>query len=158
MFLSECITFVCTFLCCHCTTTTWKRLIHHLHISHNTLCLSPKILHSLRFSFLLGIAAVRREIENNACEKICWANKVHYGKCASGEFHVLWRTSGGGGGWGLGGRKQAKTKFSLFLNLSAVPKKSTPATNFEKSASKLPIQSNQQQEAPEVLVVIVVGL
>ena len=41
----------------------------------------------------------------------------------------------GGGGWGLGGRKQAKTKFSLFLNLSAVPKKSTPATNFEKSAS-----------------------
>ena len=64
----------------------------------------------------------------------------------------------GGGGWGLGGRKQAKTKFSLFPNLSAVPKKSTPATNFEKSASKLPIQSNQQQEAPEVLVVIVVGL
>ena len=38
----------------------------------------------------------------------------------------------GGGGVGLGGRKQAKTKFSLFLNLSAVPKKSTPATNFEK--------------------------
>ena len=26
------------------------------------------------------------------------------------------------------------------------------------NASKLPIQSNQQQEAPEVLVVIVVGL
>ena len=131
MFLSECITFVRTFLCCHCTTTTRKRVIHHLHISHNTLCLSPKILHSLRFSFLLGIAAVRREIENNACEKIFCANKVYYGKCASGEFHVLWRTSGGG----LGGRKQAKTKFSLFLNLSAVPKKSTPATNFEKSAS-----------------------
>jgi len=57
-----------------------------------------------------------------------------------------------------GGRKQAKTKFSLFLNLSAVPKKSTPATNFEKArvyfksdvfaavaavnASKLPIQRN----------------
>ena len=41
----------------------------------------------------------------------------------------------GGGGGGLGGRKQAKTKFSLFLNLSAVPKKSTPTTNFEKNAS-----------------------
>ena len=42
---------------------------------------------------------------------------------------------GGGGGVGLGGRKQAKTKFSLFLNLSAVPKKSTPTRNFEKNAS-----------------------
>ena len=42
---------------------------------------------------------------------------------------------GGGGGVGLGGRKQAKTKFSLFLNLSAVPKKSTPTRNFEKKAS-----------------------
>ena len=41
----------------------------------------------------------------------------------------------GGGGVGLGGRKQAKTKFSLFLNLSAVPKKSTPTRNFEKNAS-----------------------
>ena len=30
-----------------------------------------------------------------------------------------------------GGRKQAKTKFSLFLNLSAVPKKSTLATYFK---------------------------
>ena len=39
---------------------------------------------------------------------------------------------GGRRGGGDGGRKQAKTKFSLFLNLSAVPKKSTPATNFEK--------------------------
>ena len=42
-----------------------------------------------------------------------------------------------GGGGGLGGRKQAKTQFSLFLNLSAVPKKSTPATNFVKNASSL---------------------
>ena len=41
----------------------------------------------------------------------------------------------GGEGGGLGGRKQAKTKFSLFLNLSAVPKKSTPTRNFEKNAS-----------------------
>ena len=39
------------------------------------------------------------------------------------------------GGGELGGRKQGKTKFSLFLNLSAVPKKSTPTRNFEKNAS-----------------------
>ena len=92
MFLSGCMTFVYTFLCCHCAITTWKRLIHHLHISHNALCLSPKILHNLCFSFLLDITAVPREIENNACAKICWASKVHYGRCASGELHVLWRT------------------------------------------------------------------
>ena len=42
---------------------------------------------------------------------------------------------GGGGGGGLRGRKQAKTKFSVFLNLSAVPKKSTPTRNFEKNAT-----------------------
>ena len=40
-----------------------------------------------------------------------------------------------GGGGERGGRKQGKTKFSHFLNLSAVPKKSTPATSFEKNAS-----------------------
>ena len=45
-----------------------------------------QFLHNLRFSFLLGITAVSREIENNAYAKI-WgggANKVHYGKCGSG--------------------------------------------------------------------------
>ena len=36
----------------------------HLHISHNALYLPPKILHNLCFSFLLGITAVPREIEN----------------------------------------------------------------------------------------------
>ena len=62
-------------------------------------------------------------------------------RCIMGDVQVAnftfygGRRGGGGGGVGLGGRKQAKTKFSLFLNLSAVPKKSTPATNFEKSAS-----------------------
>ena len=50
-----------------------------------------------RFSFLLDITAVPKEIENNAYAKI-WggggggggANKVHYGGCANG---VYWRRS-----------------------------------------------------------------
>ena len=39
--------------------------IRHSHISHNAPYLSPKILHNLCFSFLLGITAVPSEIENN---------------------------------------------------------------------------------------------
>ena len=44
-----------------------------------------KILHNLCFSFLLGITAVPRETENNAYAKFWGANKVHYGRCSSGE-------------------------------------------------------------------------
>ena len=36
-----------------------------MHISHNAPYLPPKILHNLCFSFLLGITAVLRDIENN---------------------------------------------------------------------------------------------
>ena len=47
-------------------------------------CTSP-IMHLICFSFLLrGITAVPREIENNAYAKFWGANKVHYGRCASG--------------------------------------------------------------------------
>ena len=60
--------------------------IRHLHISHNAPYLPPTILHNLCFSFLLGITAVPREIENNAYAKFWGANKVHYGRCESGEF------------------------------------------------------------------------
>ena len=59
-------------------------LIRHFHISQNAPYLSPKILHNLCFSFLLGITAVPREIENNPYAKFWVANKVHYGKCGSG--------------------------------------------------------------------------
>ena len=52
--------------------------------SHNAPYLPPKILHNLCFSFLLGITAVPREIENNAYAKFWGANKVHCGRCASG--------------------------------------------------------------------------
>ena len=55
------------------------------YISHNTPCLPTKILLNLCFSFLVGITAVPREIENNASAKFWAANKVHLGRCASGE-------------------------------------------------------------------------
>ena len=45
---------------------------------------APQILHNLCFSFLLAITAVPREIESNAYAKFLRANKVHYGRCASG--------------------------------------------------------------------------
>ena len=50
------------------------------------VCPPPQILHTLCFSFLLGITAVPREIENNAFAKFGGANKVHFGRCASGEW------------------------------------------------------------------------
>ena len=59
-------------------------LIRFFHTSHNAPYVSPKILHNLCFSFLLGIATVPKGIENNAYEKFWGANKVHYGRCANG--------------------------------------------------------------------------
>ena len=62
-------------------------IIRHLHASHNALLhlnWAPQIFNNLSFSFLLGITAVPREIENNAYAKIWGANKMHYGRCASG--------------------------------------------------------------------------
>ena len=41
----------------------------------------------LIFSFLLGITADPREIENNAYAKFRGTYKVHYGRCASGVYH-----------------------------------------------------------------------
>ena len=53
----------------------------HFHISHNAPYLPLKILHNLCFSFLLGITAFPREIENGAYAKFGEAKKVHYGNC-----------------------------------------------------------------------------
>ena len=63
----------------------------HFHISYNAPYFPPpptppQILHNLCFSFLLGITAVPREIENNAYAKFWGAKKVHYGKCGSGVY------------------------------------------------------------------------
>ena len=63
--------------------------IRHLHISHNAHYLTPKISHSLCFSFLLDITAVPREIENNAYARFWGANKVYYGGCASGKCNIF---------------------------------------------------------------------
>ena len=63
--------------------------ICHLEISHNASYLPPKILHNLCYSFLLDITAVPTEIENNAYAKFWGANKVHYGRCASGVCIAL---------------------------------------------------------------------
>ena len=38
---------------------------------------------------ILGITAVPREIENNAYAKCLGLNKVHYGRCASGELYCF---------------------------------------------------------------------
>ena len=57
--------------------------------------LLSQILHNLRFSFLLGITAAPREIENQNYAIFFsggggggggGVNKVHYGRCASDEY------------------------------------------------------------------------
>ena len=87
------------------------RYIYDFHITHNTqvlfakivhkhspVCTSPithrvfllpQILRNLCFSFLLGIIAVPREIENNANAKFYGGNKVHFGRCTSGELSSI---------------------------------------------------------------------
>ena len=63
----------------------YKKLKHHLHISHNNLVICPlEFCITFVFSFLLGITAIPREIENNAYAKFWGASKVHMGRCASG--------------------------------------------------------------------------
>ena len=49
----------------------------------------PQILHNLCFLFLLGVTVVPREIADNTYAKIVGANKVHYGRCASGVYCFL---------------------------------------------------------------------
>ena len=45
---------------------------------HNTLRLSPKILHKHCFKFLLGLTTVPRENKNNAYAKFGGTNKEYY--------------------------------------------------------------------------------
>ena len=53
--------------------------IGHFGKYHNTLCLSPQILHQHCFQFLLGITMVLGGIKNNAYSKFVWTNKEYYG-------------------------------------------------------------------------------
>ena len=56
----------------------------HFHISYNAPSLPPpQILHNLCFSFLPGITAVLREIENNAYAKF-WG-------CKEGALREMWK-------------------------------------------------------------------
>ena len=61
--------------------------IRHLHISHNTPCLPPKILHKHCFQFLVGRLKHPGELKNRGYAKF-WgeANKVYCGRYANGEL------------------------------------------------------------------------
>ena len=56
---------------------------------HNTLCLSPQILHKHCFCFLLGPLLVPRESGNNAYAKFAGTNKEYYGIFRSGLLNVM---------------------------------------------------------------------
>ena len=65
--------------------------IRHLQISHNTPCLPPQFLHNLCFSFLLGITAVPREIQNNVMQIFFWVGGGGGGgqaRCIVGDLRV----------------------------------------------------------------------
>ena len=54
----------------HLRTELGHFRIRHLRVSHNTPCLPPQILLNLCFSFLLGITAVPKEIDNNVYPRL----------------------------------------------------------------------------------------
>ena len=66
----------------------WLHTIRHLHNSHSAPYLPLKILHNLCFSFLLGITAIPREIENNA-----YANFLEEIRCIMGDVQVAYKLS-----------------------------------------------------------------
>ena len=61
--------------------------IGHFEKYHNTLSLSPQILHKHCFQFLLGITKAPRENKNNAYAKFGGTNKEYYGIFRSGLYH-----------------------------------------------------------------------
>ena len=69
----------------------------HSHIPHNAPYFPSKFCITLCFSFLVAITAVLREIENSVHEKFWGANKVHYGRCASGVLEKISPKSAFGG-------------------------------------------------------------
>ena len=52
--------------------------IGHSEKYHNTICLSPQILHKHCYQFLLGLTMVPRENKNNAYVKLWGTNKEYY--------------------------------------------------------------------------------
>ena len=55
-------------------------------MDYNGPCLRPNVLHNHCFQFLLGIAVVPREIEDNGYAKFWGLSKVHYGLSENGEL------------------------------------------------------------------------
>ena len=49
----------------------------------------PKILDKHSFQFLLGRLQYPGEMKNKGYAKVLGANKVHYGRCASGELMIF---------------------------------------------------------------------
>jgi len=75
------------------SSVTWvKQSIRHFHISHNAPYLPLKIFHNLCFSFLLGITAVLREIENNAYTKFWGVGEEGEVRCIMGDVQVAYAT------------------------------------------------------------------
>ena len=74
---------------------TLTTLIGHFEKYHNTLCLSPQILHLYKhcFQFLLGFTVVPRENKNNAYAKFAGKKKEYYGIFRSGLLKLLNKTS-----------------------------------------------------------------
>ena len=65
-----------------------KKNIDHFEKYHNTLCLSPQILHEHCLQFLLGLKMVPRENKNNANAKFEGTNKEYYGIVKNGALKV----------------------------------------------------------------------
>ena len=64
---------------------------HHLHISHNAPYLSPKILHNLVFHFSWVLEPSKEKLKTMLMQSFGGgrgegANKVDYGRCASGVW------------------------------------------------------------------------
>ena len=60
---------------------------------HNTLCLSPQILHKHCSSFLMGLTRVPRENKNNAYAKFGGTNKEYYGIFRSSLWQLLQKST-----------------------------------------------------------------
>jgi len=75
-----------------CQKKVWyilSKYIRHLHTFHNTPCLSTKILLNLVFHFSWVLQPSQEKLKNCSC-----TNKVHFGKCASGECNCWIRNQG----------------------------------------------------------------
>ena len=62
--------------------------VRHLHISHDAAYLPPKFRVTFVFHFSWVLQPCQQKSKNNAYAKFLGANKVHYGRCASGVLRI----------------------------------------------------------------------